>query len=68
MEWGIDYSRLTWKMATQIRNSNIIDPYNWVCKEIFINHSMPATRLIELLERSIDVYGKPPAIRSDNGP
>jgi putative transposase len=68
MEWGIDFMHDSLYKGRQIRAFNIIDPYNRVCKGMFINHSMPASRIIELLQRAIEVYGKPGAIRSDNGP
>jgi putative transposase len=68
MEWGIDFMHDSLESGRQIRAFNIIDPFNRVCKGMFINHSMPASRVIDLLQRAIDVHGKPAAIRSDNGP
>lgn len=46
-------------------NSNVIYASG---KGIFIAHSIPAIRLIEYLTTAIEMYGKPKAIRSDNGP
>ena len=67
-EWAIDFMHDTLVSGKQIRSLNIIDPYNRECKGIFIRHNLPAIRVIELLERAIDNYGKPKHIRSDNGP
>lgn len=68
MEWGIDFMHDVLVTNRQIRSLNIIDPFNRVCKGMFIHHSMPAKRVIEFLERAIEQYGKPKSIRTDNGP
>ena len=68
IEWGIDFMHDTLANGRAIRSLNIIDPYNRQCKGIYIRKSIPAELLIELLERSIEIYGKPKYIRSDNGP
>ena len=67
-EWGIDFMHDVLENGRQIRALNIIDPFNRVCKGMFINYSMPAKRVIELLEIAIECYGKPSFIRTDNGP
>lgn len=67
-EWGIDFMHDVLESGRQIRSLNIIDPFNRICKGMFINHSMPAKHVIELLERAIECYGKPASIRTDNGP
>jgi putative transposase len=51
-----------------IRSLNILDPYNRQCKGIYLRHNLPANRVIEMLEQSIEKHGKPQYIRSDNGP
>ena len=67
-EWGIDFMHDVLVNGRQIRSLNIIDPFNRLCKGIFINYSMPSKRVIELLEIAIERYGKPASIRTDNGP
>lgn len=67
-EWAIDFMHDTLVSGRQIRSLNIIDPFNRECKGIFIRHNLPARRVIELMERAIEKYGKPKYIRSDNGP
>lgn len=68
IEWAIDFMHDSLIDGRRIRSLNIIDPYNRQCKGIYIRHNLPAVRTIELLERSIERYGKPKYIRSDNGP
>ena len=67
-EWGIDFMHDVLEGGRQIRSLNIIDPFNRLCKGIFINFSMAAKRVIELLEIAIECHGKPASIRTDNGP
>lgn len=67
-EWGIDFMHDVLENGRQIRALNIIDPFNRVCKGMFINYSMPSKRVIELLEIAIERHGKPAFIRTDNGP
>jgi len=52
----------------RIRTMNVIDHYNRKCLGIFIDFSLPAIKVIEALERVFEIYGKPLAIRTDNGP
>lgn len=67
-EWGIDFMHDVLVNGRQIRYLNIIDPYNRLCKGMFINYSIPSKRVIELLEIAIERYGRPALIRTDNGP
>lgn len=68
IEWAIDFMHDSLANQRQIRTLNILDPYNRQCKGLFIRHSIPASRVIECLERAIEKHGKPKYIRSDNGP
>jgi putative transposase len=68
MEWAIDFMHDSLVSGRRFRSLNIIDPYNRQCKGIYIDHNFPAIKVIELLEQSIDKYGKPKFIRTDNGP
>ena len=67
-EWGIDFMHDALQNGRQIRSLNLIDPFNRVCKGVFIKYSIPAKRLIELMEIAIECYGKPDSLRTDNGP
>ena len=68
LEWGIDFMHDALVDHRQIRSLNVIDPFNRVCKGMYIHHSIPAKRVIEYLQRSIEQHGKPKVIRTDNGP
>ena len=68
VEWAIDFMHDSLWDGTQIRSLNIVDPYNRQCKGLFIEKSFPAIKVIEYMERVIEIYGKPIYIRSDNGP
>ena len=68
IEWAIDFMHDSLRDGRSIRSLNIIDPYNRQCKGIYVRKSIPAQTLIDLLEQSIEKYGKPQYIRSDNGP
>lgn len=68
IEWAIDFMHDSLVNGRTVRSFNIIDPYNRECKGIFIRHSIPSVRVIEFLEQAIERYGKPKAIRGDNGP
>lgn len=68
VEWAIDFMHDSLISGRKIRSLNIIDPYNRFCKGMFIASSIPAKRLIAMLEIAMAEYGKPKSIRTDNGP
>jgi len=67
IEWGIDFLHDVLASGRQIRSLNMIAPFSRFCRGMFINYSIPAKRLIELLERAIKCHGKSASMRSDNG-
>lgn len=67
-EWAIDFMHDSLENGRGIRSLNIIDPFNRECKGIYIEHNLPAYKVIEKLELAIEKYGKPGYIRTDNGP
>ena len=67
-EWAMDFMSDALVNGRRIRSLNIIDHYNLECKAVQINYSLPAIRVIEILEQVISVHGKPARIRTDNGP
>jgi len=52
----------------KFRTLNIIDNYNREAIAVEAAHTMPATRVTQILERAIYERGKPSCIRVDNGP
>jgi putative transposase len=68
IEWAMDFMSDSLANGKKFRTLNIIDQYNRKCLEIAISYSLPARKVIEILQRVIDEYGKPLGIRTDNGP
>ncbi|MBK8873942.1 MAG: transposase [Bacteroidetes bacterium] len=58
-EWDIDFMHDTLAEGKTIRSLNVIDPYNRECKGMSIRYSFAARRVIEFLDRLIEIYGKP---------
>lgn len=52
----------------RFRLLNIIDDFNRESLAIEVDTSLPAIRVIRVLERLIEFRGKPQSIRVDNGP
>lgn len=68
IEWAMDFMSDSLANGRKFRTLNIIDQYNRKCLEIAISISMPSTKVIEILKRTIKEHGKPLGIRTDNGP
>lgn len=66
--WALDFMHDSLYCGRTFRTLNVIDEANRECLAIDIGTSIPSARLIRTLERLIDYYGKPQAIRLDNGP
>lgn len=67
-EWAMDFMSDALDNGRKIRTLNIIDHFNRQCKVIEVDFNLPARRVIEIIERAIERYGKPLSIRTDNGP
>ena len=67
-EWAIDFMSDTLENGRKFRTLNVIDHFDRSCKGIFASHSLPANKVVALLERVIEAHGKPKCIRTDNGP
>jgi len=68
IEWAMDFMSDSLANGKKFRTLNIIDQYNRKCLDIAISYTFPARKVIEILQRVIDEYGKPLGIRTDNGP
>jgi len=66
--WALDFMHDALYCGRRFRTLNVIDEANRECLAIEIGTSIPSLRLIRLLNRLIDCYGAPDAIRLDNGP
>jgi len=68
VEWAVDFMSDALVNGRRFRTLNVVDQYNRQCLGIYVGHSMPARRVIAEMKKIIDRYGKPMAIRTDNGP
>jgi len=66
--WSMDFMSDVLTSKRKFRTLNIIDDYNRQAITVEVAHTMPATRVIQILERTIKEQGKPECIRVDNGP
>jgi putative transposase len=67
-EWAMDFMSDALSNGRRIRTLNIVDHFNRQCKGIEVDFNLPARRVIEIVERAIERYGKPLKVRTDNGP
>jgi putative transposase len=66
--WSIDFMSDRLSDGRKFRLLNIIDDFNRESLAIEVDTSLPALRLIRVLNRLIAQRGKPANIRTDNGP
>ena len=66
--WSIDFVSDRLHSGRTFRVLNIIDDCDRVAVEQEVSMSMPAERVIKLLEKVIWLNGKPKNMRCDNGP
>ena len=66
--WSMDFMSDSLVDGRRFRLLNIIDDYNRESLWIEIDTSLPALRVIRVLERLLELRGKPGRIRVDNGP
>jgi putative transposase len=66
--WALDFMRDTLYDGRPYRTLNVIDEGNREALRIECGTSIPSARLVRAMNQLIEVYGKPQAIRMDNGP
>jgi putative transposase len=66
--WALDFMHDTLHDGRKFRLLNVIDEGNREALRIECGSSIPSTRLLRVLDELVDFYGKPLAIRMDNGP
>lgn len=66
--WALDFMHDTLYDGRKFRLLNVIDEGNREALRIECGSSIPSSRLLRVLNELIDFYGKPQAIRMDNGP
>jgi putative transposase len=66
--WALDFMHDTLYDGRKFRLLNVIDEGNREALRIECGSSIPSSRLLRVMEELIEFYGKPKAIRMDNGP
>jgi len=68
LAWSMDFMSDSLVDGRRFRLLNIIDDYNRESLWIEVDTSLPSLRVIRVLERLVELRGKPLRIRVDNGP
>jgi putative transposase len=66
--WSLDFMSDALRDGRRFRTLNVLDDYNRQALGIEIDYSLPAGRVIRLLQRLVDAHDKPAKLRCDNGP
>ena len=66
--WSMDFMHDALSDGRSFRTFNVIDDFNREGLGIEVDLSLPAARIIRVLERIIEWRGRPQALRLDNGP
>src|SRR5262245_44840762 len=65
---GHDFMHDTLYGGRRFRTLNVLDEANREALAIEVGASIPATRVVRVLEQLLALYGRPQALRLDNGP
>lgn len=66
--WALDFMHDALYGGRRFRTFNVLDEANREALALEVGVSIPAARVIRVLEQLIEVYGRPAAFRLDNGP
>lgn len=66
--WAIDFMHDALYGGRAIRILNVIDEANREALAVEAGISIPAARVVRVLEQLVEMYGAPAAVRCDNGP
>lgn len=66
--WALDFMHDRLYGGRPFRTLNVIDEANREGLAIEVGTSIPASRVVRVLEQLVEMHGKPAAIRCDNGP
>ena len=66
--WALDFMHDALYGGRHFRTLNVIDEGNRQGLAIDVGTSIPSARVVRLMEQLIEVYGRPAAVRVDNGP
>src|SRR6185295_8087272 len=66
--WALDFMHDALYCGRRFRTLNVLDEGNREALGIEVGHSIPAERVVRVLEQLIAIHGQPAAFRLDNGP
>jgi putative transposase len=66
--WSLDFMSDSLSNGRTFRTLNILDDFNREALWIEVDTSLPAERVVRVLEQLLEWRGKPASIRMDNGP
>jgi putative transposase len=68
LSWSMDFMNDALQSGRKFRTFNLMDDYNREALAIEVDFSLPAERVIRVLDQVIEWRGEPKSIRVDNGP
>lgn len=66
--WALDFMQDALYGGRSFRTLNVLDEANREALAIEIGTSIPAARVVRVLEQLVTIYGRPRSLRLDNGP
>jgi putative transposase len=66
--WALDFMHDALYGGRRFRTFNVLDEANREALGIEVGTSIPASRVVRVLDQLVEVYGRPAAVRLDNGP
>jgi len=66
--WALDFMSDALYGGRKFRTLNVIDEGNREALAIEVSTSIPSVRVVRVLDELVTLYGKPQALRMDNGP
>ncbi len=66
--WSYDFMEDSCLNGRKLRILNVVDEFTRESFETYVDHSIPAKKVIEVLELLFFMHGRPVYLRSDNGP
>jgi putative transposase len=66
--WSMDFLSDSMTDGRALRVFAVVDDHSKLCTALECDISLPAQRVLRILDRAIETYGAPKRIRTDNGP
>jgi putative transposase len=67
-QWSIDFASDVTASGRRLRVLSVVDSFTRQCHALEVDTSFPSRRVTRVLDNAIERFGKPQAIRCDNGP